>query len=94
MAMPSVPLSEIGEVLSPWDSEGIKVHGVRARREDSAIRTHEPGEPGDYRTHSGTSGDRSRIPTVRIGVSDDDDIVTHGTGRRGPSRIKVHGHGR
>ena len=85
-------LGALGQVLDPWEVDGIVVHGPGAG--DEKIRNHVGSDKAEITTHTGTSGDRSRIPTIGMGTSHDADIVVHGSGGRGPSRIKVHGHGR
>jgi hypothetical protein len=86
-------LDALGDALDPWESDELVVHGG-AGADEEPIRVH-GADDGDaaIKTHTGTSGDRSRIPTIRMGTSNDADIVVHGSGGRRPSRIKVHGHG-
>jgi hypothetical protein len=86
-------LEELWDLASPWEDEGIEVHGAGSRSGESRIPTHGGGDSSGQgiTAHTQTSGDRERIPVTRIGESNDADIVVHGGRREGPSRIRVHG---
>jgi len=82
---------ELWSLVSPWEDEGIEVHGPGSRSGESRIPTHGGGSSGEgITTHTQTSGGEERIPVTRIGESNDADIVVHGGSREGPSRIRVH----
>ena len=83
---------ELWRLTNPWEGEGITVHDAGSDEGDSGIRTHGGGDRSgqEIKTHTQTSGEEQRIPVTRIGESSDDDIVVHGGGREGPSRIRVH----
>jgi hypothetical protein len=83
---------ELWMLTSPWeDDEEIVVHGAGSSRGDSRIPTHGGGSSGEgITTHTQTSGEEDRIPVTRSGEANDADIVVHGGGREGPSRIRVH----
>ena len=83
---------ELWMLVSPWEDEGVEVHGAGSRSGESRIPTHGGGSSGQgITTHTQTSGDEQRIPVTQIGESNDADIVVHGGNREGPSRIRVHG---
>jgi hypothetical protein len=82
---------ELWSLVSPWEDEGIEVHGAGSRSGESRIPTHGGGSSGKrITTHTQTSGDEERIPVTRIVESNDADIVVHGGSGDGPSRIRVH----
>jgi hypothetical protein len=83
---------EMWDLVSPWEDQGIEIHGAGSRSGESRIPTHGGGSSGQgITTHTQTSGDQERIPVTRIGESNDADIVVHGGSREGSSRIRVHG---
>ena len=83
---------ELWMLTNPWeDDEGVVVHGAGSPKGDSRIPTHGGDSSGeDIITHTQTSGEEDRIPVTRSGEANDADIVVHGGGREGPSRIRVH----
>ena len=82
---------ELWMLVSPWEDEGVEVHGAGTRSGESRIPTHGGGGSGEgITTHTQTSGDEERIPVTRMGEPNDADIVVHGGSREGPSRIRVH----